>query len=143
MNLAENEIRNLTLAAIAELGENATPDQVKKVVQKSAEKLLSSSINPSEKFEASAGRIILTAFGLNQVGVVASITNSFSESKCDLQDITQKLLGDFFTLIMIVDITNSPKDMRDIQNDMSIIAERLNIKIYLQHEDIFRTMHRI
>jgi ACT domain-containing protein len=52
-------------------------------------------------------------------------------------------MDEFFTMIMIVDISNSPKDFREIQEDMSKIAGEMNIKIFLQHEDIFRSMHRI
>ena len=52
-------------------------------------------------------------------------------------------MGDFYTLIMIVDITNSPKDLKEIQEDIDEIGDKMKIKVYLQHEDVFRYMHRI
>ena len=142
MKLKESEIRKITLAAIDELGEKATPSEVKKAVKKSVERIESGeqSLRPSD---ASTGRIILTSFGTNQPGVISAITKTFSSSDCDIQDISQKIMGDFYTLVMIVDITNSPKDLKEIQEDLSKIQCDNNIKIYLQHEDLFRFMHRI
>jgi ACT domain-containing protein len=52
-------------------------------------------------------------------------------------------MEEFFTMIMIVDITNSPKDFKELQEEMKRIADNLKIKIYLQHEDVFRMMHRL
>ena len=64
----------------------------------------------------------MTAFGLNKTGIVASITKSLGDSECDIHDLSQKLMDDFFTMIMVVDISNSPKDLKGIQDDMSEIG---------------------
>ena len=80
---------------------------------------------------------------LNHPGIVAGVTKALGESNCDIQDLTQKLIGDFFTMIMVIDITESPKDLKEIQEAMNKVAEELKIKIYLQHEDVFKFMHRI
>lgn len=142
MKLTEDDIRKITLNAINELGEKASPALVKKVVGKAVDDLKSSSLS-FPKNDTSSGRVILTAFGLNKPGIVASITKSLGDADCDIHDLSQKLMDDFFTMIMVVDISNSPKDLKGIQDEMSTIAEELKIKIYLQHEDIFRNMHRI
>lgn len=143
MRMSEEELRRLTLAAINELGEKASPELVKKVINKTISNYEESNAIPKISGDLTSGRIILTSFGLNKSGVVASITTALSKSNCDVRDLSQKLMDEFFTIIMIVDISNSPKDFRDIQEEMSKIAEEMNIKIFLQHEDIFRSMHRI
>lgn len=143
MKLTEDQIRKLTIEAINELGDEATPQKVKNIVSKAAEKLTSGTELPSLKSESAEGRIIITSFGINSPGIVAAITKSLSDSKCDIQDISQKIMEEFFTMIMIVDITNSPKDFKDLQEEMKQIADNLKIKIYLQHEDVFRMMHRL
>lgn len=80
---------------------------------------------------------------MNEPGIVAAITKALSDAKCDIQDISQKIMEEFFTMIMIVDITHSPRDFKELQEEMKSIAENLKIKIYLQHEDVFRMMHRL
>ena len=141
MNLSEEKLREIAITAVNELGDKATPDLVRKVVEKSLEKIAAAGSN--ESYSKSSGRVILTAFGLNNPGVVSSIATSLSDNNCDILDITQKIMQEFFTMIMMIDITNSPKELKDIQDDMRTIADKLKIKIYLQHEDIFRSMHRI
>jgi ACT domain-containing protein len=130
------------LQAIEELGEGATKEKVKQVVAKSLEKLGESGQLSTSAVQDS-GKVILTSFGINHPGIVAGITRALSEAECDIQDISQKLMGDFYTMIMIIDITKSSKDLKEIQETMNKVAEELKVKIYLQHEDVFRYMHRI
>lgn len=148
MRLTEDEIRRITLAAIDELGENATPDIVKKVVQRSVAKLENVKDPSPASFQGSessngAGRAIITAFGVNHPGVVSRITSILSSANCDIQDISQKIMQEFFTMIMLVDITNSGRDLKELQEELYAVASELNIKIFIQHEDLFRYMHRI
>lgn len=140
MALSESDIRKITLQAIADLGENATPDKVKEVVSKAINNSPISNQNVDSKTE---GKVILTSFGMNHPGIVAGVTQALSKANVDIMDLSQKLMGEFYTMIIILDISNSPKDLADIQNDLNIIAEELKIKIYLQHEDLFRYMHRV
>ena len=142
MRLTEEELRRITLSAISEMGENATPDLVKKAVSKAVEKLEGGN-DVMPKREGVSGRVILTSFGLNKSGIVSSISKTLSDANCDIQDITQKIMDDFFTMIMIVDISGSGKDITELHKELNIIADDLKIKIYVQHEEIFRQMHRV
>lgn len=141
MKLSEEEIRKTTFDVIRDLGDKSTPESVKEEVRRRIEKS-GGEIN-FDKRDTSSGRVILTAFGLNHPGIVAGVTKALGDADCDIQDLSQKLLGDFFTMIMVIDITASPKDLKEIQEEMNRVAESLKIKIYLQHEDVFRFMHRI
>jgi ACT domain-containing protein len=143
VRITEEELRKLTLIAIEELGENATPAAVKKVVERAVDKFPSAAGSVLPKSDKSSGRIILTSFGLDHPGIVARITQCLGDSGVDIRDMSQKTMEEFYTIIMIVDITNSPKDMREIQAEMNRVAEELRIKIYLQHEDLFQAMHRL
>ncbi len=145
MSLSEEEIRKITLEAINELGEKASPALVKQIVSNAVNKIEGGEplkINEgasSKKFD----RAILTSFGINRPGVVAQITALLSEAQCDLRDISQKIMEDFYTLIMIIDLSNSKYSLKELSAKLNEIAEKLNIKIFLQHEEIFRQMHRI
>jgi len=145
VSLSEEEIRKITLEAINELGEKASPALVKEIVSNAVTKIEGGEplkINEeasSKKFD----RAILTSFGINRPGVVAQITALLSEAQCDLRDISQKIMEDFYTLIMIIDLSNSKYSLKELSAKLNEIAEKLNIKIFLQHEEIFRQMHRI
>jgi ACT domain-containing protein len=140
--MTEEEIRRITFEAINELGDKATPEAVKKLVQTRVD-AFSSDESRMKTGDASSGRVILTSFGLNHPGIVAGVTKALGDYNCDILDLSQKILGEFFTMIMVIDISNSPKDLKAIQEEISKVAAELKIKIYLQHEDVFRFMHRI
>lgn len=142
MKLSEEEIRRITFEAINELGERATPEAVKELVNKKVEMIGADEITVSKE-DASSGKVILTSFGLNHPGIVAGVTKALGDYNCDIQDLSQKILGDFYTMIMVIDIGSSQKDLKEIQEEMNKVANDLKIKIYLQHEDVFRYMHRI
>ena len=141
MKLSEEEVRKITFEAISELGDKATPEAVKELVRRRVESM--GGDYKFEKGDVSSGRVILTSFGLNHPGIVAGVTKALGDANCDIQDLSQKILGDFFTMIMVIDISTSEKELKEIQEEMNKIAELLKIKIYLQHEDVFRYMHRI
>lgn len=141
MAFNEDEIRKITLNAIAELGDKATPDLVKEVVSKAfsnPEKFVK-----TEEEKRTTGKVILTSFGMNHPGIVSGVTKTLSDADCDIEDMSQKLMGDFYTMIIVLDISNSSKDLSELQSDLNEVAEKLKIKIYLQHEDLFRYMHRV
>jgi len=139
--LSEEEIRKITLQAMADLGDKATPDLIKNVVSKTVNE--SESIPKSNNDNKSTGKVILTSFGMNHPGIISGVTQALSEANCDIEDLSQKLMGDFYTMIIILDITASSKDLVELQNELNIVGEKLKIKIYLQHEDLFRYMHRV
>lgn len=138
MNRSEKKSEN---TVSHRLQENTSPGLTEMLVQKSIA-AIEHKYSKSNNGESS-GKVILTAFGCNNPGIVSSITASLSEANCDILDISQKIMQEYFTMIMLIDITNSPKDLKDIQNDMNKISADLGIKIFIQHEDVFRYMHRI
>ncbi|MCW8850239.1 MAG: ACT domain-containing protein, partial [Melioribacteraceae bacterium] len=125
MALSEQEIRKITLQAIADLGEKATPDRVKEVVSKVVNSnALYSNTSTETKSE---GKVILTSFGMNHPGIIAGVTQALSKANVDITDLSQKLMGEFYTMIIILDISSSPKDLTDLQNDLNQVAEELKI----------------
>lgn len=141
VKLSESEIRAIAMQAINELGDNANPELVKEVVEKAIKN--SEYVPIPETQSQTTGRVILTSFGLNHPGIVSNVTKVLSDANCDITDLSQKLMGDFYTMIIMLDISNSPKDLSEIQNDLNVVAEKMKIKVYLQHEDLFRFMHRV
>lgn len=138
----EEQIREWAVEAISALGEKANPEEVKKYIsgklQDSPAILSKSSTN-----NGSSQRAILTAFGINAPGIVGSVSTLLGNSGCDILDLSQKIMQEFFTMIMVIDFSGSSKDFKSLQDELSELAARLKVKIYLQHEDVFRYMHRI
>ena len=130
MKLTEADIREITLSVIQELGDNADHVLVNKAVVDRVEKLEQLdeiALSHEQHYE----RIILVAFGLNRTNVTAKISGLLSTAGCSIRNISQKMMDNFFTLAMLIDNSNSTKDINQIQTEMDKIAEGLKIKIYL------------
>ena len=78
-------------------------EKIKKVVEESVRQL---DLVPDEvkKSDVNSGKVILTSFGVNHPGIIYNITKLLSESECDIRDLDQKILDEFYTMIMIIDI---------------------------------------
>ncbi len=55
---------------------------------------------------------------------------------------SQKILQGYFTLIMLTDITALRGSMRDFQQQLTAVGDQLQVRILVQHEDLFNAMHR-
>lgn len=149
----EEQIKHIVEVAAKRLGANATPQEVKNIVQQVVEKMDSPaslhSFNHSEtrlnnsEVNNGTSRVILTAFGNNHPGVIASITKVLADYQCDIQDMTQKLMQEFFSLMIIFDMSNSNKDFDSIRDSLLSAGDAVGAKCLIQHEDIFKGMHRI
>lgn len=87
--------------------------------------------------------VVITVMGSDKVGIVAAVTNALAECNANIVDISQSLMQGIFAMILMVDISESDKKLADIQNILSAAGEKLGVKIVVQHEDIFKYMHRI
>jgi ACT domain-containing protein len=139
MSLSEERIREIAVRAMNELGEGASPEAVKRYVEKE----VAERDDAPKSGVPSGDRMILTCFGLNRPGVVAVLAKTLGDAGCDIHDVSQKIMQDFFTMIMLVDIADAAKSFAEIQEELSRVAERERIKIYAQHEDVFTYMHRV
>ena len=51
-------------------------------------------------------RAIVSVIGKDQVGIIAKVTNVLADNKINILDISQTILQDFFTMMMIVDVAD-------------------------------------
>lgn len=145
IELSEQDIRKITEEALKQLGTAATPDAIGKVVKEAVSRMEPGSKPVYRKpTPAAAGnRVIITAFGKNQIGILSGLTTTLANLKCDVLDLTQKLLQEFFTIMLLVDIAPSDFEFEKIKTEITNTGEKLDLKVIVQHEEIFNTMHRV
>jgi ACT domain-containing protein len=88
-------------------------------------------------------RAIVTVLGQDRVGIVAGVSRVLAENNVNIDDISQTIMQDFFTMIMLVTIDENEISIGDLQNKLSAVGDELGLKITVRHEDIFRFMHRV
>lgn len=88
-------------------------------------------------------RVVITVTGKDKTGIVAKIANALAENEVNILDIRQSLMDDLFTMIMLVDISKSGKEFIQLEEELDKTGKDIGVKVIVQHEDIFKYMHRI
>lgn len=88
-------------------------------------------------------RLVISVLGHDQVGIIANIAAILAQNNINILDISQTILQGLFTMVMVVDIANSDTDIAELRAALNNIGEPLQLVITVQHEDIFKFMHRI
>ncbi len=91
--------------------------------------------------ESKKERAIITVTGLDHPGIIAAVTKGCADLGINIEDLSQTVVQDILTMTLIVDITG--KDLKLLKERMREVEKEQNVKILVQHEDIFRYMHRI
>lgn len=87
-------------------------------------------------------RAVVTVMGNDRVGIVAGITRCLSESEVNIVDISQTLLQGIFAMILLVEIPDGV-DLMALKDTLESEGDKHGVRIVVQHEDVFRYMHRI
>jgi ACT domain-containing protein len=88
-------------------------------------------------------KAVLTVIGKDRIGIIAAVSNILADSNINILDISQTIMQGFFTMIMLVDISQMSLNFSEISERLDRKGQELGLSIRLQHEDIFNAMHRI
>ncbi len=88
-------------------------------------------------------KAIVSTIGMDKPGIVATVSSILAEHKVNITDISQSYAKEFFTMIMVVDFKTSESTLKEVDEDLQKAGEEIGVFISVQHEDVFRAMHRI
>ncbi len=88
-------------------------------------------------------KAIVTVIGHDTVGILAKVSTVCMEHNANIIDVTQSVMKEIFTMIMLIDISELSSDFSDLQNNLNVLGEQIGMKIHVMHEDIFNSMHHI
>lgn len=86
---------------------------------------------------------VITVIGHDTIGIIAKVSGILAENQVNIKDITQTILEDIFTMIMIVDLTKSTVDIKELADKLDALGEDIGLSIRIQNSNIFNAMHRI
>ena len=85
-------------------------------------------------------KAVITVVGKDRPGILAFVSGKCAAASINIVDVTQKVLQDLFTMIMIVEI---PEDLRipDVAASFGEDGKKEGLQIQVMQEDIFNAMH--
>ena len=93
--------------------------------------------------ETMVNKAIITVVGKDTVGIIAQVCTYLAENKVNILDISQTIVQEYFTMMMIVDMADAKKHFAEISGEMDALGENIGVSIKCQREEIFEKMHRI
>jgi ACT domain-containing protein len=109
----------------------------------SSSKTSSAAASAPPQAAALSGRAIVTIIGSDRVGIIAGIANVIAEANVNILDISQSVIREFFTMIMMVDLSAASISFEALADNLARKGANLGVKVEIQREEIFKAMHRI
>lgn len=86
-------------------------------------------------------KAVVTVVGKDKPGIIAKVSNALFENGVNILDISQTIMQELFTMIMLVETPS--KTVKNLSEKLDDVAEEIGVSIHLQNEEVFSSMHRI
>lgn len=88
-------------------------------------------------------KAVISVTGCDAVGIIAKVSNVCADCQINIVDISQTVLQEYFSMIMLVEIDRINVPFASFVDKMSALGRENHLDIHTMHEDIFNAMHRI
>lgn len=88
-------------------------------------------------------KALVSVTGKDKPGIIAKVSTALFEMNINVLEISQTILDGYFTMLMIVDMTNATAAFSAVAQRLNEVGEDLGEVITIQRTDIFDAMHRI
>ena len=88
-------------------------------------------------------KAVISVTGCDAVGIIAKVSTVCAEFGVNIVDISQTVLQEYFSMIMLVEIDGINTSFSKFVDRMGDLGKENHLEIHTMHEDIFNAMHRI
>ena len=88
-------------------------------------------------------KAVVTVVGKDRVGIIANVCQALASYNVNILDISQTVMQDYFTMMMVVEVSGSTVPMAQLCQQMDAKGQEMGLSIRVQREDIFEAMHRV
>ena len=88
-------------------------------------------------------KAVITVTGKDTKGIIAKVSTLCSEFSANILEITQSVIGEYFAMVMLIDINELSCEFDKFSDSMKELGRKSCLIIDVMHEDIFNSMHRI
>ena len=78
-------------------------------------------------------KCVISVLGKDRSGIVAAVSVALAECGANIDDISQTILGDMFSMTMLTTLDTEKADFNAVQG----------VQITIQREDVFQFMYKI
>ena len=88
-------------------------------------------------------KCVVSVLGKDRSGIVAAVATALAECGANIDDISQTILDDIFSMTMLTTLDTEKADFNTVQERLAKISDDLGMQIIIQREDVFQYMYKI
>lgn len=88
-------------------------------------------------------KALVSVTGKDKPGIIAKVSTALFELNINVLEISQTILDGYFTMLMIVDMTDATVNFSGVAEKLNELGEKMGEVINIQRTDVFDAMHRI
>lgn len=88
-------------------------------------------------------KCVVSVLGKDRSGIVAAVSNVLAQCGANIDDISQTILDDIFSMTMLVTLDTEVADFNTVQEQLTAVGEELGVQVITQREDVFQYMYKV
>ena len=88
-------------------------------------------------------KAIVSVLAKDSKGITAYVSSLMAQQDINILDISQTLMQEYFTMIMLVDLADCKMPFDELQRHLQARGKERYLDVHIQRQDIFEAMHRI
>ena len=88
-------------------------------------------------------KVVISVMGKDRTGIIACVSGLLYKENINILDITQTILQDLFTMVMLVDTSGARLSFEALQDELGKLANQLGMEIRAQRADLFDAMNKV
>lgn len=88
-------------------------------------------------------KAIVSVIGKDKKGIIAKVSTALYEMDVNIENISQTIMQEYFTMIMAVDCSDSKLNFAQIAEKLDILGKANAVEIHIQLQSIFDSMHQV
>ena len=88
-------------------------------------------------------KCVVSVLGKDRSGIVAEGATALAACGANIDDISQTILDDIFSMTMLVTLDEDVATFNEVQERLARDGETLNLQVVIQREDVFEFMYNV
>lgn len=88
-------------------------------------------------------KCVISVLGKDRSGIVAAVSGVLAECNANIDDINQTILGDVFSMTMLVTLDPATADFNTTQERLEQVGADLGVQVHIQRQDVFEMMYQV
>ena len=88
-------------------------------------------------------KCVISVLGKDRSGIVAAVAMALAECGANIDDISQTILDEIFSMTMLITLDTEVAGFNAVQERLDQVAADLGVQSVIQREDVFTMMYKI